>query len=190
MDPNKQHFYDCAGRLGDLPSEYKKWRTLNEYRTDWDFLPLSLRHRVAEQCMASDYIVSIDAWLHPGLTIRDKQKVVLIQILSSIYEGVLSELLSSKIKVMRAGDPFFDKVFNDALYGEKRTLGPVVTASLSANFIDSRWNNYFGYVREIRNWVHLTNESTGPLLQWLQRQSCVDLRDKLDEFRVFIRPKF
>ncbi len=189
MNPEDEPYYHCANNLGGLPSEFKKWRTLSEYRTEWNFLPYALRQRVAEQCMASDYLVSMDSWLNPGLTIGRVQKIVLIQSLSSIYEAVLGELVEREMKEY-SKDPFFAKIYEKYPSRDSLTFGPILGFAQSRGIIDNGWASYLGQIKSVRNWTHLTVEQQGPLMEWVGRQSCAQLRVRLDDFRKFIRNKF
>ena len=185
------NFYKCQGRLADLPTEYKCWKTLNEYRSEWSFLPYSLRYRVAEQCMACDYLMSMEIWLQPGLTIQQSQKIMLIQGLSSIYEGVLSCLLDNVISNEKQLNSLFKTCVDKEKYDcDNRTFGPTLRACIAAGLIDESWSSYLGQIREIRNWIHLSNETKGPLLSWVNGQTCHDFRIKLNEFNKFIIKKY
>jgi len=183
-----EKFYKCQGDLANLPPEFKCWKTLNEYRVDWGFLPFSLRHRIAEQCMACDYLMSLEIWLQPVLTIKQVQKIMLIQGLASIYEGVLSYILDQVIAKMKGEQPLLRVALDKERYDtEFRTFGPTLKACQVANLISNDWASYLGQIKAVRNWIHLSNENKGPLLSWINKQDCQDFRIKLSEFNKYIQ---
>lgn len=183
---NSNPFELCAGNLASLPTKYKFWKTLGEYRSEWHFLPYALKQRVSEQCMAFDYLLSIGEWLNPSLTIGEKHKIIIVQTLASIYEGVLSCIIDHKISNEKKVNPLFEVTFNNDRYGEKRTFGPTLKLALKIGIIDSHWSSYLGQINEIRNWIHLSKEAEGPLLKWLYKQKTSSFREKLEEFRLLM----
>jgi len=147
-----------------------------------------LKSRIAEQCMACDYLFSMEIWLQPKLTIERGQKIMLTQGLASIYEGVLSHILDKKIEEEKVSSSLLDAVIDKEKYDtETRTLGPTLKACTKCGIINEKWSSYLGQIREIRNWVHLTNEKKSPLVSWIDKQGCHDLRLKLDDFRKYIK---
>ena len=183
-----EKFYKCQGYLANLPIEFKCCKTLSEYTSEWEFLPFSLRHRIAEQCMACDYLMSMELWLQPKLTIQQGQKIILIQGLASIYEGVLDHILDQVIIKEKAKTPLLNVIINKEKFdSDFRTFGPILKACIAAGIINGNWSSYFGQIREVRNWIHLSNEKKGSLLTWINRQDCRDFRIKLEDFRKYIK---
>lgn len=187
LDTKHEKFYQCQGDLGNLPPEFKYWRTLSEYRGEWHFLPSALRNRIAEQNLATDYLMSLEVWLQPISTIQEKQKIIYIQSLASIYEGVLSYSLRKRLEEEEQSSPLFKAVMDRKMFSDTgMTFGPTLKGSYAAGIIDDAWSSYFGYIREIRNWIHLSKEQKSQLMIWVRRQQYIDLRAKLNDFRAFI----
>ncbi len=177
-------------QLQDIPLEHKKWKYLRAYREEWGFLPHSLRSRVAEQLMLCDYLISIELWLSPGLTIKKKQDALFLQLIASIYEGVLNEIIDKLIDQKKKDDPIFKTTFNKTLYGEKRTLGPIIKLSCDFKIINNALREYLENLKEARNWIHLTNVEKSNVLRWIKSHNCCYHRKELDNFRDHIRKNF
>jgi len=177
-------------QLQDIPSEHKKWKYLQTYREEWRFLPYSLRSRVAEQLMLCDYLISIELWLCPGLTIKKKQDALFLQLIASIYEGVLNEIISKLIDQKKEKDPIFKTTFNKAFYGEKRTFSPIIKLSYDFKIIDAVYREYLENLREARNWIHLTNEEKSNVLKWIKNHDCLYHRRELNDFKDYIKKYF
>ncbi len=177
--------------IDNLPYKSRKWKFLSTYRNEWHFLPLTLRNRVAEQLMTADYIVTLEGWLKPKITIEERQRVLLLQILASIYEGVLSHLVSIKIKEDISSNKALKTIYDKStFYGEKRTFRPTLELAFNLNLISDSWNSKLDKIVEIRNWVHLSNSEKPDVVNWVMNRSCKDHRDELDSFRDFIKNKF
>ena len=190
MSDKLEKFYQCQGDLANLPPEYKFWKPLDDYRKQWNFLPAALRDRIAEQCKACDYLMSLDVWLEPESTVGLSQKIMFIQSLASIYEGVLYHALRNLLAEEKAANPLFGEVMDPDRFGEKSmTFGITSKVSMVANIINKDWSDYLGYIRNIRNWIHLSTAQKGPLKTWAERQDYADLRLKLDEFRDYIKSR-
>ncbi len=178
-------------KLDNLPYSFRKWRYLATYRNQWDFLPKTLKDRIAEQLMTADYIVTLDEWLKPAITIKERQRVLLLQILASIYEGVLTYLVSEKIKIDISDNKALKTIYDKStFYGEKRTFRPTLQLAFDMGLVSESWNSKLDKVVEIRNWVHLSNSEKPDILHWIMNRTCEEHRKELDLFREYIKIKF
>ena len=144
--------------IDNLPYPSRKWKYLSTYRNEWTFLPTTLKNRVAEQLMTADYIVTLEEWLKPKITIEERQRVLLVQILASIYEGVLSHLVTLKIKEDVSNNKALKTIYDKStFYGDKRTFRPTLELAFDRGLISESWNSKLDKIVEIRNWVHLLN---------------------------------
>jgi hypothetical protein len=140
--------------------------------------------------MACDYLVSLELWLKPKLTIQERQRVLLLQLLSSIYEGILSEVVDNLIRTKKGNDPAFKTTFHDGLYGDKRTFGPTLRLAFDFDIIDDHWKSYLDKLREARNWIHLSNTEKVEVKNWMMGRPCEEHRNKLNTFKNYIKGKF
>lgn len=178
-------------KLDNLPYNFRKWKYLATYRSQWDFLPKTLKDRVAEQLMTADYIITLDEWLKPSITIKERQRVLLLQILASIYEGVVNYLVSEKIKKDISDNKALKIIYDkSSIYGEKRTFRPSLQLAFEMDLITESWNSKLDKIVEIRNWVHLSNLEKPEVLNWIMNRTCEDHRKEIDLFREYIKTKF
>lgn len=177
--------------IDNLPYPSRKWKYLSTYRDDWSFLPLALRNRVAEQLMTADYIVTLEEWLKPKITIEERQRVLLVQTLASIYEGVLNHLVSIKIKEDISNNKALQTIYDrSTFYGDRRTFRPTLELAFELGLVIDSWNSKLDKIVEIRNWIHLSNSEKPEVVNWIMNRSCKEHRDDLDKFREFIKEKF
>lgn len=182
----EEAFSLCEDNLANLPSKYKRWKTLNEYRSEWNFIEnREIRERIAEQRMACDYLLSLYLWLKPGLTILDSHKHALIQILGSIYEGALVDLLNKKARTM-----IDDKLTNSLIAKikiNKLSFYELIDIADKGGCLIG-WKQYLSEVREIRNWIHLSKSKKEGIE--LINKSMEELIEDLNKFRDFIEAQF
>lgn len=178
-------------KLDNLPYSSRKWKYLSTYRAEWEFLPSTLRNRVAEQLMTADYLVTLDEWLQPAMTIQERQRVLIVQILATIYEGVLNYLVTHKIRTSLIGNAALTTIYDKStFYGDKRTFSPTLELARKLDLLSEAWVSKIDKIVEIRNWVHLSNSEKKDVFNWVMNQSCHEHRAELDRFRTFIKDKF
>ncbi|MCK5215627.1 MAG: hypothetical protein KAR05_09770 [Candidatus Omnitrophica bacterium] len=183
-------FHACKGNLHRLPREFKKWKTLQAYRKEWKcmyrYTTYTHISKLTEQCLMCDYLVSLDLWLEPFSIFKERSKIILVQLLASIYEAVLGHIINVKIAEEKNKSPLFNTTFYEEKFGDKRTFGPTLKISNKIGLLAPKWSEHLGKINKIRNWIHLGEKEIGPLKTFLERESCETLRGKLDEFRNYI----
>jgi len=186
------HLQDCIasvqGNLAYLPDRFKHWRTLDEYREKWDFLPYSLKHRVAEQLMSFDYLWTLQDWLNPNRTIAKSQKILAIATIASIYEGILAAVVDTIITEKRLEDKLFDQVRHKPHMGWR--FEQLISIARSADVYSQSWEAYLNRLREVRNWVHLNSKQKGELFVWIDAKSYQSLTNNLYKFHRIVEPHF
>ena len=169
----------CSNNLGNLPSKYKKWRTLFAYRKDWSFIKnRQILERICEGTMALDYLYSLLLWLEPGLTLGYAHKFLCVQNAVSIIEAVLFDYLCRFINETK------DTFLKDEL--SKSPSNKIRYILKKKGILDSYWDNYIEELSELRNYIHLTK--TG--IKFYEKIDKVDvclLIKKINSFRVFMR---
>jgi hypothetical protein len=187
---NKKEIKDI--NLNDIPYTLRKWKPLSSYRNEWYFLPISLRDRVAEQLMTANYIATLEEWLKPSITIEERQRVLLVQITATIYEGVLSHLVNIRMSKCTSENPVVKRIYdNSTLYNDKkRTFKPTMDLAFDLDLISESWKTKLERILEIRNWVHLSKEEKPDLVNWIMNKTCNKHIEELIDFREFIKEKF
>jgi len=184
-------FEICIGNLTYLPSEYKKWITLQNYRNRWSFMGnLEMLEAVAEQEMALDYLWSLYEWLQPKLVLEFSHKLIFIHSLATIYEAILIDLF--KYKISNNNEDKFLLTISD--HFNKEGFGSLVYMSYKAEIIDDNWHDYLTELVQVRNFTHLPKRNysgrgklkNNPLFQ----KSLEDLKKDLICFRNFVKEKY
>ncbi len=175
-------------KLEQLPFSMRKWKTLLSYREDWVFLPYTVRSRIAEHEMIIDYLISLEEWLQPKLTIEMRQRVLIVQLIAAICEAVLCSLVDLKLRTKSADDKTFDRVLNSSFRYKpgKRTFKPTLELSRELSLISEPWASKLDHLVKIRNWIHLTNEEENELMNWIMDKSSEEHKKLLIDFRKYI----
>jgi hypothetical protein len=174
-----QAFKTCAGKLSYLPSEFKKWKTMESYREKWRFVRKRIvRENIAESHFAFDYLNSLGSWLEPGLTIRTGHNLLCIQAAVSIIEAVLFERFTRDIQ---------DSYLNDEI--SKWPADRVRKILRKKGLLSKEWDQEISKLHEMRNLIHLT-KNRATKYQALNGFNISDLEKLLYSFNRFIKTKY
>lgn len=168
------------GRFAAVLPQYHHWSYMRTYKNQWTFLPFTLQDRIAEQLMAFGYIWSLADWLQPNLILGQRQKVIAVTTLGSVYEGVLAALVEKNIKSY-VNDEFFNQIRRKPQPGWQ--FSDLVRICRNSGFISEQRNQYLTKIREVRNWIHVSGSQKPELQHWLNEQSYPSLQHELQEFR-------
>lgn len=174
--------------LKDIPYEYKKWKTLFEYRNDISFLPSLMRDKVAEQLMACDYLLSLEIWLKPISIINKRHKRIYVQQIASVYEGIIDSFIEKEILALHKENILAKELSSKNLV-EYRTFHKSIELVSKIKSIDSEWKEYLIKICEIRNYIHLSKDERIEAFQWLENNSSESIRLKLDDFIIYAKDK-
>jgi hypothetical protein len=173
--------------LNHIPTVHRKWKTLHEYRQITDFLPHVIREKVCEQLMACDYLLSIELWLKPISVIQKRHKLIFVEQVASIFEGVIDNYLDKKISILHQ-DSLAREICHDK-YIKYRTFNTSIKLLKKLDLIKEVAYNYLIKLAEVRNYIHLTKDVKDDVMAWLDNQSSQDIRSNLDSFLNHARRK-
>lgn len=172
-------FKTCAQKLSYLPSEFKKWQTMDWYRDKWSFVRKRIiRQNIAESHFAFDYLNSLGLWLEPDRTIRTGHNLLCIQAAVSIMEAVLFDLLTRDIQ---------DSHINDEL--SRMSADRVRKLLRKKGLLSKEWDQDISNLHDMRNLIHLTKDRTKNY-QALNGFNISDLEKLLNNFNCFIKTKY
>jgi len=171
--------------LQNMPDDLKNWKSLSEYNKQWYFISGNIRYVIAEHIAAVNYFHSLFNWLEPSLVFGDVHKRMVLILIASIYESVLTNAVNrtrkkeyygtnilrsylSKKKILNEYDYKFEVLINDCF---------------SARYYNNDWKKYLHNIREVRNWIHIAKERNDNLKQWFDGETIESLKDKLEDFR-------
>jgi hypothetical protein len=175
----EQAFKTCAGKLGTLPPEFKKWKTMLWYREKWGFVQKWIvSENIAESHFAFDYLHSLGLWLEPDRTIRTGHNLLCIQAAVSIIEAVLFDLLTLEIR---------DSDLNKEI--SRTPVDRVRQILCKKGLLTSEWSQKIGDLHGMRNLIHLA-KGRRTKYQALNGYNISDLEKVLDDFNCFIRTKY
>ena len=174
--------------LNHIPAVHKKWKTLHEYRQVVSFLSYAMREKVCEQLMACDYLLSIELWLKPFSVIQKRHKLIFVQQVSSIFEGVIDNYLDKKIDIARQ-DLLVREISANGKYTSRRTFGTSIDLLKKLGLLSDPNYKYLVKLSEVRNYIHLSKEVNDDVMKWLDSQTSSEIRHKLDRFLNFASKK-
>lgn len=129
MDINKA-FDTVHGNLKDMPIKYCQWKTvtdecvhtksLNDYRAQFSFMDqwnIEMRDNLAELRFVLDYHCSIFTLIKPDLTFMNHHKLVIMQIVGAICEGLLYYLCDKKFSASQEANIFWKEKKKTASVG-------------------------------------------------------------------------
>ena len=176
-------------QLNNIPTEYRKWQTLQYYRGEVDFLPHLMKEKVCEQLMACDYMLGLQLWLKPVSVIYKRHKLIYVQQIASVYEAIIDSYLSKVIDEMIIVYPVLAETIINKRYTEYRTLSTSLALMDKMGKIDLKWKKYINKIAEVRNYIHLKKEEKEEVTTWLNARSSDDFKENLNRFIIFARLK-
>lgn len=162
MDINEA-FDTVHGNLKDMPVKYCQWKTvsnrcvhsksLNDYRAQFSFMDpwdLQMRDNLAELRFVLDYHCSIFALIKPGLTFMNHHKLVIMQIVGAICEGLLYYLCDKKFSASQEANIFWKENKNRSSAG----MGFFLEKTKNLRCLEDSSIEWLQHLRELRNTVH------------------------------------
>jgi len=195
-------FEKIHGKLWQIPDKYCYWRKessvgskiskslSSDYRPLFNFVKdTELRNNLGELRMCLDYHRSIYELLKPVGTFSWQHKLVICQLVASIYEGL-----------------FFDLYFHRLEQGSNNTLCKTVVTNRkqkevglgylldvfnkSGFFKDEKWKKYLDDLNHLRNTIHpksLNTALTSYENNEVIKKTAGETIDKLDDFIKLIQ---
>jgi hypothetical protein len=175
----EQAFKTCAGKLGTLPAEFKKWKTMVWYREKWSFVrKWIVRDNIAESHFAFDYLHSLGLWLEPDRTIRTGHNLLCIQAAVSIIDAVLFDRFTRDIQ---------DSNLNEEI--SKWPADRVRKLLCKKGLLTTTWSQKIKKLHEMRNLIHLARDRRTKYLA-LNGYNISELEKLLDDFNGFIKKNY
>jgi hypothetical protein len=171
--------------ISDIPTNIKKWKSLSEYNQQWEFISNDSRYRISESLAALDYFASIYDWLKPGLVFADVHKRMILILVASIYECVLTdaisrtarqELAESKILKLFIKKDKINEIDNDEFES-------LINNGQQIGMYRDDWKEYLHKIRGVRNWIHLSKNRDKNLEKWFNEQPIESFKSRLEDFR-------
>ncbi len=162
MDINEA-FDTVHGNLSNMPVKYCQWKTvidgcvhsksLNDYRAQFSFMylwDLQMRDNLAELRFVLDYHCSIFTLIKPGLTFMNHHKLVIMQIVGAICEGLLYYLCDKKFSASQEANIFWKENKNRSSAG----MGFFLEKTKNLRCLENDDIEWLQHLRELRNTVH------------------------------------
>ncbi len=183
-DDPQNAFNLCSGNLASLPAKFKKWKTMDEYRSKWTFLRrYSITENICENHMSFHYMLSLHLWLKPVLTIKLGHNLLCLQSLVGIFEAVLFDLLATHVNdidILKDMTQWPSSKIRNIIYHKK--------------LINENWNQKLSYYCNLRNCIHLqkdrNNKKNNNFCSKLHQLDPEALDKELDDFCNYTKDKW
>lgn len=163
MDINEA-FDTIHGNLKDMPVKYCQWKvkgidgrvyskSFNYYRAQFSFMDpwdLQMRDNLAELRFVLDYHYSIFTLIKPGLTFMNHHKLVIMQIVGAICEGLLYYLCDRKFSASQEANIFWRENKNRPSVGMGFLFGKVK----NLHCLEDDEIEWLEHLKNLRNTVH------------------------------------
>lgn len=163
MDINEA-FDTIHGNLKDMPVKYCQWKikgidrrvyskSFNDYRAQFSFMDpwdLQMRDNLAELRFVLDYHYSIFTLIKPGLTFMNHHKLVIMQIVGAICEGLLYYLCDRKFSASQEANIFWRENKNRPSVGMGFLFGKVK----NLHCLEDDEIEWLEHLKNLRNTVH------------------------------------
>ena len=162
MDINKA-FDTVHGNLKNMPVKYCQWKTvtdgcvysksLNDYRAQFSFMDqwnIEMRDNLAELRFVLDYHCSIFTLIKPDLTFMNHHKLVIMQIVGAICEGLLYHLCDKKFSVSQEANIFWKENKKRSSAG----MGFLLEKAKDLRCLEDDNIKWLQHLKELRNTVH------------------------------------
>ena len=193
MDINEA-FDTVHGNLSNMPVKYCQWKmvidgcvrskSLNDYRAQFSFMylwDLQMRDNLAELRFVLDYHCSIFTLINPGLTFMNHHKLVIMQIVGAICEGLLYYLCDKKFSASQEANIFWKENKNRSSAG----MGFFLEKTKNLRCLEDDDIEWLQHLRELRNTVHARGLSNAKI-RWdenpIMAADVTETITHLDEF--------
>lgn len=156
-------FDTVHGNLKDMPVKYCQWKTvidgrvysksLNDHRAQFSFMDpwdLEMRENLAELRFVLDYHCSIFTLIKPDLTFMNHHKLVIMQIVGAICEGLLYYLCDKKFSAGQEANIFWRENKKRPSAG----MGFLFEKVKNLHCLEDDEIKWLQHLRELRNTVH------------------------------------
>lgn len=157
-------FDTIHGNLKDMPVKYCQWKvkgidgrvygkSLNDYRAQFSFMDpwdLQMRDNLAELRFVLDYHFSIFTLIKPDLTFMNHHKLVIMQIVGAICEGLLYYLCDWKFSASQEANIFWRENKNRPSVG----MGFLFEKVKNLHCLEDDEIEWLEHLKDLRNTVH------------------------------------
>ena len=167
-------FEIIEGRLGLIPINKCGWaekhngvfrkKTLSDYKALFEFVNnFELADNLASLRMCLDYITTLYKLHRPYLVFDKHHKLLIFQMLGSLYEGLLVDLYE-RIMIKHSKKSVERIVMSEKITRRQLTLGVVIEIFHKADVISQKRYVYLKEVSSLRNSIHPKTYSKSSLL--------------------------
>lgn len=196
-------FRKISGKLSLLPDEFRYWKKINQngeveknkiyfYKKYFDFIKNErMKTNLSELRLCLDYHCSLFKLHKPILTFEWHHRLVIFQILGSIYEGILYDFIEFKIDSNKK--EILNVIAKEKINNKNIGLGNLKEILFNSEIIGKENYDYIEKIRLLRNTIHpksLKDEKTLFSKNPLIKKEVDVLLEELDIFIKFIKNKY
>jgi hypothetical protein len=196
-------FRKISGQLPLLPDEFRYWKTKDFngdtirdsiwfYKQYFNFIQSeSMKTNLSELRFCLDYHCSLFKLHKPTLTFEWHHKLVIFQILGSIYEGILYDFVEYKAEINKRG--ILNVIAREKINKPNTGLNTLKQILFESKIINDDDNKYIEKLASLRNTIHpklLKDEKTSFDKNPLAKKEIDALLKDLNAFVENIKNKY